>query len=248
MLFLQKFLPILSMLVFITVWQMLSFFLQNPLLSEPKAVALTFWQHCVSGELPYHLGVTWLRLIISFFISMLLGASIGILLGLFKKLDAFFDHWVIIFLNIPALVTIILCYVWFGLVEWAAILAVIINKVPNVIIIFREGTRALDNDLLKMARCFEFNQRKLLRHVILPQLQPYIMTATRSGLALIWKIILVVELLGRSNGVGYQLHLFFQLFDISSILAYTIAFVSTIQLLEFLVLKPLDKKIQRWRE
>jgi len=69
------------------------------------------------------------------------------------------------------------------------------------------------------------------------------MGATRSGLALIWKIILVVELLGRSNGMGYQLHMFFQLFDVASILAYTIAFVSVIQLIEFTILKPLDKNL-----
>jgi NitT/TauT family transport system permease protein len=73
------------------------------------------------------------------------------------------------------------------------------------------------------------------------------MAATRSGLALIWKIILVVELLGRSNGMGYQLHLFFQLFDVASILAYTIAFVAIIQLIELMILKPLDKKSLRWR-
>ena len=73
------------------------------------------------------------------------------------------------------------------------------------------------------------------------------MGATRSGLALIWKIILVVELLGRSNGMGYQLHLFFQLFDVASILAYTIAFVAVIQLIELMILKPLDKKALQWR-
>jgi NitT/TauT family transport system permease protein len=73
------------------------------------------------------------------------------------------------------------------------------------------------------------------------------MGATRSGLALVWKIILVVELLGRSDGMGYQLQLFFQLFDVASILAYTIAFVAVIQLLEWLVLKPLDHYGQRWR-
>jgi NitT/TauT family transport system permease protein len=64
---------------------------------------------------------------------------------------------------------------------------------------------------------------------------------------LIWKIILVVELLGRSNGMGYQLHLFFQLFDVANILAYTITFICVIQVLELLVLKPLDNKAQRWR-
>jgi NitT/TauT family transport system permease protein len=66
-------------------------------------------------------------------------------------------------------------------------------------------------------------------------------------LALIWKIILVVELLGRSNGMGYQLHLFFQLFDVASILAYTVAFVVVMQVFEVAVLKPLDRSAQRWR-
>jgi NitT/TauT family transport system permease protein len=87
----------------------------------------------------------------------------------------------------------------------------------------------------------------MLVHVIWPQLHPFVMATTRSGLALIWKIILVVELLGRSNGMGYQLHLFFQLFDVASILAYTIAFVAIIQLIELMILKPLDKKSLRWR-
>jgi NitT/TauT family transport system permease protein len=73
------------------------------------------------------------------------------------------------------------------------------------------------------------------------------MAATRSGLALIWKIILVVELLGRSDGMGYQLHLFFQLFDVASILAYTLAFIAVIQSIEIFILKPLDNKAMRWR-
>jgi NitT/TauT family transport system permease protein len=102
-------------------------------------VAKVFWQGCVSGQLPFHLGVTLLRLVASFSVAMLLGCAIGILLGRNKKLDAFFDNWLVIFLNIPALVTIILCYVWFGLVESAAILAVVINKLPNIIVTIRKA-------------------------------------------------------------------------------------------------------------
>lgn len=239
--------PTLSLLVFLAVWQGLAVYLNNNTLPAPETVAKVFWQACVTGQLPFHLGVTLLRLVVSFSIAMLLGCAIGIVLGRNKKLDAFFDNWLVIFLNVPALVTIILCYVWFGLIESAAILAVVINKLPNVIVTIREGTRTLDQDLLDMARCFNFSRRKTLAHVIWPQLHPFVMGATRSGLALIWKIILVVELLGRSNGMGYQLHLFFQLFDVASILAYTIAFVAVIQLIELLILKPLDKKSLRWR-
>ena len=69
----------------------------------------------------------------------------------------------------------------------------------------------------------------------------------RSGLALIWKIVLVVELLGRSNGVGFQLNIFFQFFDIGSILAYTLAFAAVILLVEAVGMRPLERRITRWR-
>ncbi|WP_425356715.1 ABC transporter permease [methane-oxidizing endosymbiont of Gigantopelta aegis] len=242
-----RMLSLISTGVFFLSWQGLAMWLNSPVLPDVIHVAQVLWQAIISGELPHHLGITLMRLGLSFSIAMLLGCAFGIALGRNQALNAFFDQWLVIFLNIPALVTIILCYVWFGLVETAAITAVVINKLPNVIVTIREGTRALDKDLLEMAQSFRFSKLKTLRHVIWPQLHPYVMAATRSGIALIWKIILVVELLGRSDGMGYQLHIFFQLFDVASILAYTIAFVAVIQLIELLLLKPLDRKALRWR-
>lgn len=243
----NKVLAILSFTLLIAIWHGIAIFINNNTLPPPTVVLQVFWLEIKSGQLPHHLGVTLLRLVASFSIAMFLGCAIGIVLGRNKKLDAFFDNWLVIFLNIPALVTIILCYVWFGLIESAAILAVVINKLPNVIVTIREGTRALDKDLLEMAHCYQFSKKKTFTYVIWPQLHPFVMAATRSGLALIWKIILVVELLGRSDGMGYQLHLFFQLFDVASILAYTIAFIAVIQAIELFVLKPLDNKALRWR-
>ncbi|MDQ7091551.1 MAG: ABC transporter permease [Methylococcales bacterium] len=244
---LTHYFPLLSLIIFLALWQGFAVYINDNTLPPPWTVAHVLGDQIISGELPYHLGITLLRLVASFLISMLLGCAIGIILGRNQPLDAFFDNWLVIFLNIPALVTIILCYVWFGLVESAAIFAVVINKLPNVVVTIREGTRALNQELLEMAHCYRLSKRKILFHVIWPQLHPFIMTATRSGLALIWKIILVVELLGRSNGMGYQLHIYFQLFDVASILAYTVAFVTVIQLIELLILKPLDRHAKRWR-
>jgi NitT/TauT family transport system permease protein len=243
----RRYLSVLSILLFLALWQATAQYTDSPTLPSPIAVAKVFWVECLNGQIPYHLGVTFRRLIISFSVSMLLGCAIGIALGRRPEVNAFFDNWLVIFLNVPALVTVILCYVWLGLTEVAAVLAVVINKLPNVVVTIREGARALDRDLLDMAHIYRFSRVKTFRHVIWPQLTPYVMGATRSGLALIWKIILVVELLGRSNGMGYQLHLFFQLFDVASILAYTFAFIGVIQLLEWLILKPLDRRAQRWR-
>lgn len=237
----------LSLLALLGLWYIASIFFNSHSLPSPIKVAEVFWQASLSGELPYHLGVTLLRLMMSFGIAMLLGCGIGIALGRHQKLNAFFDNWLIIFLNIPALVTIILCYVWLGLEESAAIIAVVINKLPNVIVTIREGSRSLNQELLEMAKSYRMSKSKTFFHVIWPQLHPFVMAATRSGLALIWKIILVVELLGRSNGMGYQLHLFFQLFDVASLLAYTVAFVAVIQLIEILLLKPLDRQALTWK-
>ncbi|HHJ38431.1 MAG: ABC transporter permease [Methylothermaceae bacteria B42] len=242
-----RLIPAASLLALLAAWQWLAWQFDSRLLPPPAEVALTLIQHLKTGELPYHLGITLSRLGLSFLLAMLLGCALGILLGRHPALDRFFDSWLTLFLNIPALVTIILCYVWFGLTETAAILAVVVNKVPNVTVILREGTRQIDRNLLEMAQCYRFGRWKTLRHVIWPQLYPFVMTAARTGLALIWKIILVVELLGRSNGMGYQLHLFFQMFDVAAILAYTLAFVVVIQLLEWGLLQPLDRYAQRWR-
>ncbi len=243
----RRIMPLLSLALLLGLWHLLAHWLHSPNLPSPARVAQALWQALQSGELPHHLLATLRRLIISFAIAMLIGCAIGVALGVNAKLDAFFDQWLIIFLNIPALVSIILCYIWFGLEEWAAILAVVINKLPNVIVTIREGARSLDKDLQEMAQCYRFSPGKTLRWVIWPQLHPFVMAASRSGLALIWKIILVVELLGRSDGMGYQLHLFFQMFDVASLLAYTVAFIAVIQALEWLVLHPLDKRARSWR-
>ncbi len=238
---------ILSLGLFVLIWQLAAAWTESPALPFPVTVLETFLLASESGELPYHLAVTLARTFVAFLLSMIIGASIGLVMGRSNRVDRFFDSWLILFLNIPALVVIILCYIWFGLTEAAAVLAVSINKIPNVAATMREGARALDRQYMDLARSYRFGAWKTLCHVILPQLSPFFAASARSGLALVWKIVLVVELLGRSNGVGFQLHLFFQLFDVPSILAYTIAFVAVIQMIEIFIFKPWERHANRWR-
>lgn len=234
-------------LALLALWQLASQLAASPALPSPLKVGAVLVSELRSGRLPHHLAITLLRLAVSFVIAMSLGSALGILLGRHRALDRFFDGWLVLFLNIPAVVTIILCYVWFGLVESAAIAAVVINKLPNVVVTLREGARALDRDLLEMAAVYRFGWWRTQRHVIWPQLAPFLIGAARNGLALIWKIILVVELLGRSDGMGYQLNLFFQMFDVAGIIAYAIAFVVIVHGIELMLLKPLERRAGRWR-
>ncbi|MGM0772643.1 MAG: ABC transporter permease [Pseudomonadota bacterium] len=233
---------------FVLVWALVAWFLKSPLLPTPVNVLDTLLRESASGELWHHLGATLGRVIVAFTLAMLLGSAIGIAMGRSRTTNALFDPMLVLLLNLPALVTIILMYVWFGLVEVAAVMAVVINKVPNVAVTVREGARSLDYRLEEMATVYDFSRWQRFREVWVPQLFPYLMAATRGGLALIWKIVLVVELLGRSDGIGFQLHMAFQVFDVAAILAYSLAFIAVVQLIELAILQPLERRSSRWRQ
>jgi len=236
-----------SFCALVLLWELGSLAANPRKLPSPQIVAGVLAEGIADGSLPYHVGITLARVAASFALAMLIGIAVGIAMGRRPRLDRFFDGWLVLFLNIPALVTIVLCYVWFGLVESAAIAAVALNKIPNVIVTLREGARALNRDYLEMAEVFRLGQAKTLRHIVLPELYPFIVAAARSGLALIWKIVLVVEAFGRSSGVGFQINTDFNNFDVASILAYTVAFVVVIQLIELTVLRPLERRANQWR-
>ena len=82
---------------------------------------------------------------------------------------------------------------------------------------------------------------------ILPQLAPYVAAAARSGLSLVWKIVLVAELLGRPNGVGFEIGVAFQLFDIPLLLAYSLSFAAVVLVIETLLVQPFEARLSRWR-
>jgi len=237
----------LSAASFLVLWQAVAGAAASPLLPGPAAVATALAKLAVDGRLLTDLGITLLRVAASFALAMAAGSAIGILMGNSRRVDGLFDLWLVLGLNIPALVIIFLCYLWLGLSEVAAIVAVALNKVPNTAVILREGARAVDRELLQVADVLKLSRGRRLREVYLPQLYPYFMAASRSGLSLIWKIVLVVELVGRSNGVGFQLGVYFQFFDITSILAYTASFIAVVLAIEGGAMRPLERRLTRWR-
>ncbi len=238
----------LSIAVFMTLWEIGAHFLGPDELPGPMTVWAAVVHNYESGLLVKDTGITLWRVFASFIIAISIGIALGILLGSCHRTDQLFDPWLVFFLNIPALLVIILAYIWMGLTETAAITAVAINKIPNVVVTIREGVRALRRDLQEAAKIFRFGYVKTLLHVTLPELGPYIAASMRSGIALIWKIVLVVELLGRSDGVGFQLSENFQLFDIAGIMAWGLVFIVIMQAVEFFALRPLETHLNRWRK
>ncbi|WP_417683717.1 ABC transporter permease [Roseibium sp.] len=238
----------LSLAAFLVFWTVLAAVHGDPtVLPSPESLVEPFLRELRSGELVYHLTTTLGRVVAAFALAMGLGLCLGMVMGTKPAIDRWLDPWLVVFLNLPALVLIVLCYLWIGLTEAAAIAAVTLNKIPNVATIVREGARALDPELRAMARVYRMSRWTYLRHVILPQLAPYLAGASRSGIAVIWKIVLVVEFLGRSNGIGFQIHLYFQLFDVAMVLVYSLSFIVVMLIVEWILVQPAERRVSAWR-
>lgn len=217
------------------------------ILPTPIAVWQVIVSESQSGALWYHMANTLRRVALAFALAMGVGTALGILIGRSERLNMWCDPWVTVFLNLPALVIIVLCYLWIGLNEVAAIVAVALNKTAMVTVTIREGVRTLDRGVGDMAQVYRLSHVTRLRHVIWPQLGPFVATSTRNGLAVIWKIVLVVEFLGRSNGVGFQIHLYFQLFDTATVMAYALAFTAVMLSIEYGLVQQWERRSSAWR-
>lgn len=244
----SRLIPVLSIAGFFGIWIAAAILSADPeILPAPWLLLTPMAQEMASGELLYHLSATLWRVVWAFVLAMTLGAALGLVMGRSERVNRWLDPWLVIFLNLPALVLIVLCYLWIGLTETAAILAVTLNKIPNVATTLREGARALDPNLDAFAKVYRLTWMARMRHVVLPQLAPFIAAAARSGVAVIWKIVLVVEFLGRSSGVGFQIHLYFQLFDVTMVLVYSLSFIVVMLAVEWVLLQPWERRVRRWR-
>lgn len=237
----------LSLAVLLLAWQAAAMLAASPALPAPGAVLAFIVREAAGGDLLANLAATLGRVAAAFVVAMAVGTALGIALGRRDALNQVFDPWLVLALNTPALVITVLCYIWLGLTEVAAVLAVALNKIPNVTVLLREGARALSPELDEMAAAYRLSALDRLRHVVLPQLEPHVAGAARSGLALVWKIVLVVELLGRPNGVGYAISVYFQLFDVTAVLGYSLAFMAVMLAVEYLLLQPFEAHARRWR-
>jgi ABC-type nitrate/sulfonate/bicarbonate transport system permease component len=239
---------LVSVLVLLAGWQIAASAAVSRLLPAPLTIVDFIVRESASGDLWWNVGITLARVGISFLLAMTLGVLLGIALGRSRRLNLVLDTPLLILLNTPALVITVLAYIWVGLNEAAAIVAVVLNKLPNVAVILREGARGLDPQLEEMARTYRFDRRTWIAHVLVPQLQPFVVAAARSGLSLAWKIVLVIELLGRPNGVGFAINYYFvQSLNVAAILGYSIVFMSVMIAIDILILQRLEAYVRRWR-
>ncbi len=237
----------LSVAALVGLWALVAAFARSPYLPAPVAVAAFIADDVAHGDMLFNIGMTLWRATASFVLAMGIGCGLGLLFGRNARADQAFMPWVLVLMNTPVLVIGVLCFIWFRTTEASAILAVVLAKFPNNTVIIRDGVRAFDPGLDDVAHVYRFGPWARFRHLYLPQAMPFVIAASRSGIGIVWKIVLVIELFGLSSGVGFEIAKYFGLFEVKEIIGYSVAFSLVMLMVETLVLQPLDTYARRWR-
>lgn len=237
----------LSVLVLLGCWWVVALFFEPLVFPGPWPVLLET-VHIVRNErFLFHLSRTLLRVVGAFGIALLLATLVGILMGVDETAERFFETFVLVGLTVPALAVSIIVLLVMGFNEGAGIVAIVIVITPPMTENVWEGTKNVDPALSKMARVFRADRRMWLGDVLLPQLVPYLLAATRFGLGIGWKIAVIVEWIGLGNGIGGKLRDAFDVFSLAGVMAWTLSFVLVMFVLEFAVIKRVERRLTRWQ-
>lgn len=237
----------LSVVILLGLWWFIASFFEPIVFPGPMPVLLEMANIVRHERFLFHLSRTLFRVLGAFVVALLLASSIGILMGVDETAEQFFETFVLVGLTVPALAVSIIVLLIVGFNEAAGILAIVIVISPPMTQNVWEGTKNLDPDLLKMGQVFRADRRMMLVDVILPQLAPYLLAATRFGLGIGWKIAVIVEWIGLGNGIGQKLRDAFDLFSLTGVIAWTLSFVFVMAVIEFLVIKQIEARLTRWQ-
>ena len=238
---------ILSIASLLIIWLILSVAFPPSIVPGPVPVFKAMAQNVASGKAFYDLYKTLLRVGFGLVLTMVLGITTGTIMGLSRKGEVFLDSWVLVGLTVPAIVNSIICLLWLGLNDRAAIVAIGTAAFPAVSISILQGIKGIDTQLVSMGQAFHLSRSAIIRKIIFPQLLPHILASMRYALGICWKICTTVELIGMSSGVGYQLNYWFGLFSMTQVFAWTLLFLLVMFAIEYLIFKPIEKRLTRWR-
>jgi NitT/TauT family transport system permease protein len=234
--------------LFVGAWQLLSTYVFEPfVLPAPTVVIQEMWEILQGGDFWVNFFATLKHLAIGFTLAFLIGTVIGIAMGRSPYWDGFFRDYVMLTLTTPGLVFALICVMIFGLAQIGPIVAIVLTSFPHVTVNVVEGVRAIPRDLMDMATAYGVPRSTRIRAIVLPAVAPYLFTAVRYGFAIAWKITALTELFGGADGVGIQIRVEFQFFDIAGVLAWAFFLVGFALITERLILQRLEQRFFRWR-
>ena len=200
-------LVVLSLCVVFGLWAGLSYsgFVQNLFLPTPIQV----WQAAVTESTT---GILWpdiaasvTRIILGFVMSSVVAVPVGILMGAYKGFEAGLEPTVDFMRYTPAVAFIPLTLIWFGTSTTQKLVILFIAIFFQEVLLVMDNVKNVPKQFVDMACTLGLTPSRIIRRVIFRAALPGIVDTLRISMGWGWTYLVVVELVGANNGLGFQI-------------------------------------------
>ncbi len=189
-------LPVISLAIFFTVWQLVGGRVDPILFTTPSKVVRALWTMITDGTLGPAFGVAMKDLAVGYVLAAAVGISVGILIGRSQVAERMLNPYINFFQATPLIALVPLVVIWFGVGFQARVVVVFILAVWSIIISTAAGVKQTPSSLIDVGRVYKYNRMQMVLGIELPNAVPNIFAGLRIALgkALIGMIIAQMEI------------------------------------------------------
>ncbi len=177
-----------------------------------------------------------------------ISAAWGTLNGISRWAGAVSQAALASLMALPPIVLVVIGLIWFGPGAATTRLVIILVAIPLVVIAVAEAVRDIDPDLLEMASAFQLSRVATLRHVVAPAIASPVLAAISVALGQSLRVAVMAELLSAADGIGAEIARARANIETADVLAWAISLIAIVLILELAVLRPMTRRLLRWRE
>jgi NitT/TauT family transport system permease protein len=238
-------LVVLSIAGLLGLWWYGSGFFASYILPPPDAVWDSFRSAVERGVWTKVVGETLGHMFSAYALIVASGLLIGIVIGRSWVVEDLTRVALIFLQTVPTVVLIALALIFIGTSDTGVIAVTAASGFTYFTLNVIQGTKAIDQDLVEMARAYAVREPALMRSVILPSVVPYFLAAGRITLGVVWQVTLFAEYLMGTSGVGFQVSASIKLLDTASVFAWGLTIVSLSIAFEYGVFRPVEALLTR---
>ncbi|MBU1198665.1 MAG: ABC transporter permease [Nanoarchaeota archaeon] len=236
---------IISIIIFICAWYLLSIILKSYFLPRPEIVLKTLVVLLVKGEITIHLIASLKRTLLGFTLALLAGSLTAYMLGLSKSIGKYFHPMIEFIRPIPPLAWIPLAIVWFGIGNGSAIFVIFIATFFPIFTSTYFGVKTILNEHKRLKHHYQLNNIQYFTHIVFPHSLPYLLSGSKTGLGMSWMAVIAAEIIAANTGLGYFIEINRVLLNIEIVIA-TMIIIGIIGYTMALILKYIETKILYW--
>jgi NitT/TauT family transport system permease protein len=237
-----------AVLLVIAVWEYvwINEWISPLFFSGPSAIVKQFWYLLTEGTLWTDILFSGKNFIVGLSLATVSGVVIGVLIGWYRRVRMIFDPFLNALYATPRIAMVPMIIIWFG-TEWKSkVFVVFISSFFPILVNTVAGIRSLDPDLLRAARAFCASDWQIFKTVAIPGSVPFILTGIRQGVFLGLIGVVVGEMFGGSQGVGFLVAFGGQSFQMDTVFVGVILIAISGMLLNSLT-ERLERRFSRWR-